>query len=59
MYFLKTTKLPLGPTSEERAKVKRVAKRYRWDAEMQMFKKAAGKRRGDELSLSPLSEMPL
>lgn len=53
MYYLKTSKLPLGLAADERAKVKRVGKRYRWDSEMQMFKKAAGKLRGERIIPEP------
>lgn len=53
MYYLKTTKLPLGLTTDEKARVKRTGKRYRWDAEMQLYKKAAGQRRGERIIPEP------
>lgn len=52
--YLKTQRLPLGMSIEEQARVKRVGKGYRWDTEMLMLMKAAGKWYGERIILEPL-----
>lgn len=53
LYYLKTQRLPLGLSADERARVKRVGKGYRRDDEMMMLKKAAGKRYGERIIPKP------
>lgn len=44
IYYLKTTRFPLGLDVAKRAQIKRISKRYRWDEEMNLVMKAANRK---------------